>query len=121
MGKLMDSAEIVQLSGPDAESFAQSQFSNDIAALPVESWQWSAWLDPQGRVRFLFALLHPQPGQLLAWLPRGDAKRMATELARFILRSRVKIEAMSGICLLETPYIGKTAQAMIASDGRLVD
>lgn len=122
MDKLIDSAEIVELSGPDAESFAQSQFSNDVTALAVGSWQWSAWLDPQGRVRFLFALLHPAPGQLLAWLPRGSASDMARDLSRFVFRSRLTIGTLPDACLVETPWVQKTAQTLVADgDGWTID
>lgn len=118
MGNILGSAEIVELSGPDAEDFAQSQFSNDVAALHVSCWQWSAWLDPQGRVRFLFALFHPEPGKLLAWLPMGSSTDMARELSRFLFRSRLKIAALPDACLLDTPMLEKSGQTMgITKDG----
>ncbi|MGB0134023.1 YgfZ/GcvT domain-containing protein [Dokdonella sp.] len=116
MSKFMDSAEIVEMSGPEAETFAQSQFSNDVSALPVGSWHWNAWLDPQGRVRFLFALLHLQSGQLLAWLPMGNANDMASGLSRFIFRSRLTITALPEACLLETPMVDKPEQALAYGD-----
>lgn len=122
MGKLIDSAEIVELSGPDAEAFAQSQFSNDVSTLAVEGWQWSAWLDPQGRVRYLFALLKPVAGQLIAWLPRGRASDMARDLSRFKLRSRLTIGTLADACLLETPLVEKAAHTLIADgDGWSID
>jgi hypothetical protein len=117
VSKLIDRAEIVELSGPDAGIFAQSQFSSDVSALAVGSWQWSAWLDPQGRVRFLFALLHPQPGQLIAWLPMGSAANMARDLSRFILRSRLTIEALPDAALVEGPMVQKAAHAVISDNG----
>ena len=116
VNKLIDRAEVVELSGPDAEAFAQSQFSNDVLALAVDSWQWSAWLDPQGRVRFLFALLHPRSGQLLAWLPRGNASDMASDLSRFILRSRLTIETLPDAGLVEVPTLEKAAWALVTDN-----
>ncbi|MEZ5462957.1 folate-binding protein YgfZ [Dokdonella sp.] len=116
MSKLSDHAEVVELSGPDAENFAQSQFSSDVSTLAVGSWQWSAWLDAQGRVRFLFALLHPQTGQLVAWLPRGSATDMARELSRFLLRSRLAIQSLPDACLVETPATEKAVQTVLSDD-----
>lgn len=116
VSKLIGNAEIVAVSGPDAETFAQSQFSNDVSALAPGYWQWSAWLDPQGRVRFLFALLRPQAGKLLAWLPLGNAVDMARELSRFVLRARVNIEVLADASLVEGPTCPKERQAII-TDG----
>ncbi len=85
--------QIVQLSGADAKSFAQSQFSSDVNRLTIGSWQWSAWLDASGRVRNTFALLCAEADLLLAWLPLGDAEIMASALRPFIFRSKVAIAA----------------------------
>ncbi len=97
----LDHAEIVELSGPDAPAFAQSQFSSDVSVLAEGDWQWSAWLDAQGRVRYLFALLHARPGQFIAWLPRGFAAGMASELARFVFRAKVAIRVNEDLDLFE--------------------
>lgn len=116
VAKLIGSAEIVELVGPDAEAFAQSQFSNDVSTLAPDRWQWSAWLDPQGRVRYLFALLCPGPGQLLAWLPLGKAEDMASDLSRYRLRSRLTIEALPDAGLVEVPTTEKATGAIV-TDG----
>ncbi|NUR22168.1 MAG: folate-binding protein, partial [Frateuria sp.] len=50
-------AELVSIEGPDAIAFAQSQLSSNLLALADRQWQFSAWLDAQGRVRFLFHLM----------------------------------------------------------------
>lgn len=85
-------AAIVDISGVDACAFAQAQFSSNIATLQPGDWHWSAWLDAQGRARFVFALGKPSPDHLLAWLPLGDAAAMATALARFVFRSKVVVQ-----------------------------
>ena len=46
-------AAVVGLHGKDAQAFAQAQFTSDVAALEVGHWQWSAWLDAQGRVLYI--------------------------------------------------------------------
>ncbi|GAA0704774.1 folate-binding protein [Dokdonella soli] len=88
-------AELLALSGADATSFAHAQFTSDVKALAAGDWQWSAWLDAQGRVRSFFALLHPEPSCLLAWLPLGGAEPMREALARFVFRAAVKLETRS--------------------------
>lgn len=84
-------ASLLAISGPDATSFAQAQFTSDVHALAPERWQWSAWLDAQGRVLYFFALLRTGPEQLLAWLPLGDAQAMREGLARYVFRAKVAL------------------------------
>jgi folate-binding protein YgfZ len=89
-------AELLIISGVDAPAFAHAQFTSDVNALAVGAWQWSAWLDAQGRARHFFALLRVDDARLLAWLPLGDAAAMRSELARYVFRSKVVLEAAAG-------------------------
>lgn len=89
-------AELVRLRGPDARGFAQSQFCNDVSALPAGDWQWSAWLDAKGRVRCFFALIDAEDDCLFAWLPLGDAALFAQELSRFLFRSKLAVDVLDG-------------------------
>ncbi len=90
------SAEIIELAGPDAVAFAHAQFSSDVRSLAVDDWQWSAWLDAQGRARNVFALLHPEPERLVIWQPRGNAEEMAVPLMRYVMRAKLQIVQMHG-------------------------
>ncbi len=103
MPQFLAQAQILELSGADARSFAQAQFTSDVDALPDCQWQWSAWLDPGGRVRNFFALLLIADERLLIWLPRGDAAVMATRLSMFVFRSKVRIRSLAGYSLLALP------------------
>ena len=89
-------AHLLTLDGTDAVAFAHAQFTSDVRALPVGGWQWSAWLDAQGRTRTVFALLRPQAERHVAWQPLGDAPAMRDALRRFVFRSAVRIEAVDG-------------------------
>lgn len=84
-------AELVFLDGPDAVSFAHAQFTSDVKALATGRWQWSAWLDAQGRVRHFFLLARPRPERLFAWLPLGGAALLREALARYVLRAKVAL------------------------------
>lgn len=84
-------AELLALSGADAVSFAQAQFTSDVAALAPGRWQWSAWLDAQGRARNFFLLLRVEPDRLLAWLPFGGADSMREALARYVFRAKLSL------------------------------
>ncbi|HEY0178415.1 MAG TPA: folate-binding protein [Dokdonella sp.] len=91
----LGAAEVLTLSGADAIAFTHAQFTSDVAALEVGRWQWSAWLDAQGRARHVFALLRVAPERLLAWLPLGGAASMHEALRRFVLRAKVELAATS--------------------------
>jgi tRNA-modifying protein YgfZ len=81
----------ITLTGPDAASFANAQFSSDVLALAPGRWQWSGWLDPRGRVRSLLQIARPGDERFVV-IPRGgDGEAMANDLRRFVFRSKVKI------------------------------
>lgn len=85
--------DIVLLDGPDAVAFAQSQFSSNVALLANGKWQFSAWLDAQGRVRALFQLARLRDECLMLLLRGGSAASLAEALRRYVFRMRVKIIA----------------------------
>lgn len=88
-------AETLLIEGPDAITFAQSQFTSDVSALAVGRWQFSAWLDAQGRVRNLFHLVRPAPDRLMLLLRGGSADAVKSELTRFMFRAKLSMHADS--------------------------
>lgn len=114
MPQLLAEALILELSGPDAHAFAQAQFTSNVNALADGQWQWSAWLDPNGRVRNFFALYRAGDEHLLIWLPRGDAAVMATRLSMFVFRSKVRIQPLAGYSLLALPTNDSPAAGNLA-------
>lgn len=105
-------AELLSLHGPDAIAFAHAQFSSDIRSLETGHWQWSAWLDPQGRVRALFNAMRLEQAHLLLLLRGGEAHVLAGSLRPYVMRSRVEVEAWEPRALLDA--------ATAPADGRWV-
>jgi folate-binding protein YgfZ len=87
-------AQAILLEGPDAATFAHSQFTSQITDLPNGQWQFSSWLDAQGRVRNLFHLARLGDEQWLVILRGGDATEFVEALRRYVFRSRVKLSVM---------------------------
>ncbi len=87
-------AETLLIEGADAVSFAHAQFSSNVSSLAVGQWQFSAWLDPQGRVRNLFHLARTGDDRYLLLLRGGTADAMADGLRRFVFRSRLDLTAL---------------------------
>ena len=82
---------MLALDGPDAIAFAQAQFSGDLATLAPGQWQWSAWLNPKGRVIAVFALLRTGDTALRLLLPDFDAAGLGDALRRFVFRRKLQI------------------------------
>lgn len=86
-------AETLLIEGPDALAFAQAQFSSNVQSLAVGAWQFSAWLNAQGRVRALFHLARLDEQRLLLLLRGGDAAALGEALRRYVFRSRLTLHA----------------------------
>jgi len=98
-------AHTISINGPDALAFAHAQFSSHVDSLAVGQWQFSAWLDPRGRVRALFHLARCGEDALFLLLRGGDAPAIAEALRRFVFRSRVSIAAAAGSRLRGGPAL----------------
>lgn len=105
-------AQTVLLEGPDAGSFLHGQLTSNVLGLRAGEWQFSGWLDAQGRVRALFHLARLAEGRWVL-IPRGgNAADLATELARFVFRARVSLKALE----FGTFRIGPAAELHLAAE-----
>lgn len=87
------SAETLLIEGPDTLAFAHAQFSSDVQSLGIGTWQFSAWLNAQGRVHALFHLARLDEQRLLLLLRGGEANALREALRRYVFRSRLTITA----------------------------
>lgn len=110
-------AALVELHGKDAQAFAQAQFTSDVAALEVGHWQWSAWLDAQGRTRAFFMLARPEAQRMLAWMPIGDALAQRDALSRYLFRAAVRLELAQGWTLHRLDDGDPPPPRMLVADG----
>ncbi|HET6432448.1 folate-binding protein [Dyella sp.] len=88
-------AETLLLEGPDAATFAQGQFASDVHSLVPGQWQFSAWLNPQGRVRALFHLARLEGDRWLLILRGGAAVTLRQELQRYVFRLKLTLRSDS--------------------------
>lgn len=112
-------AQTLLLEGPDALAFAHAQFSSDVAALAVGRWQFSAWLDAQGRVCALFHLARLDEQRLLLLLRGGEAEALRAALQRYVFRMRLAIGA-SPWPVLATGSAEREHEAQLSADGALL-
>ena len=87
----LDSLGVLRASGADVVSFLQGQLSNDIERLAPERSLLAGYHNAQGRAIALLRLVQGAPGELLAVLPRELSATVASRLAKFILRAKVKV------------------------------
>ena len=85
---------LIKLSGTDAESFLQAQFSNDIGLLRSDEVQLSAYCQHQGKIIALFWVMRSEESFLLSF-PTDLAEKVIARLQMFIIMSDVSIEDIS--------------------------
>ena len=85
---------ILKISGNDAESFLQSQLSNDILKLDTSSVQLSAYCQHQGKIIALFWVMRSHESFILSF-PDDLLDKIKTRLQMFIIMSDVIIEDIS--------------------------
>jgi tRNA-modifying protein YgfZ len=87
---------VLRFTGGDALSFLQGQLSNDTGRLAQASPVFGAYSNPQGRVLALIYLL-PHSTGVSAILPREILPATLQRLRKFVMRSKVQIEDVSGL------------------------
>ncbi len=86
---------IVSISGADAQSFANGQFTTDCTTLTDKLSQFSGWCDPKGRVLFLFTL-YVDGTNIYALLPKAQIAEFIRRLQMYVLRADVHLDDCSG-------------------------
>ncbi|AVP97010.1 folate-binding protein YgfZ [Ahniella affigens] len=91
MSPALAAFELLEVAGPDAERFLQSQLASDLRPVSQGSGQFSAWLNPQGRVVAFFPLFRLAPDAFVLAIAFGRSTELAERLRRFVFRSKVTI------------------------------
>ncbi len=90
----LDHYGLIQVSGDDARSFLQAQFSNDINLIDSDHVQFSAYCNPKGRMLAQFLVI-PHDNDYLLVLPREILDKTLSRLRMFVLRSAVTLTDIS--------------------------
>lgn len=109
---------VIRFTGPDAQSFLQSQLSNDVAALAPGAWQWQGYCTAKGRLLATMALVRSGTTEFLGILHQSLATAVARRLAMYRLRARLEItvDAQLGVFLhlaQPAPTAGTVAMAAL--------
>ena len=90
---------IVRISGSDAESFLQRQFTNDISELTTERCSYSAYLNPKGRIIANFMIFIRNDSFYLA-LSEDLIDSFVRRLKMFVIRDKVDISIESDMQMI---------------------
>ncbi len=81
----------IQVSGIDAKTFLQGQFTNDITLIDTKSSQLSGYCNPKGRLLALFRITQHNDGYRLH-LPAALLEKIVPRLKMFVMRAKVTLE-----------------------------
>lgn len=88
-----------EISGEDAQTFLQGQFSNDVSDVNANIAQLSSYCTPKGRMLAIFYLCQWQDKYCII-LSRDCAGSVIARLKMFVLRSKVEIKSCENTLLL---------------------
>ncbi len=104
---------LICVSGKDASSFLQGQFSNDITQVDETTSQLSSYCNPKGRMLAIFRIFL-RDGDYHLRLPRELVQPVLKRLQMFIMRADVKLRDVSDE-LITIGLTGTDAVSCLAS------
>jgi folate-binding protein YgfZ len=87
--------DVLAVRGPDAEAYLQGQLSQDVAALAVGASAHSLLLEPDGKLSALLRVTRTDGQGFVLDVDKGYGDAVAARLRRFLLRSKVELEALA--------------------------
>ncbi|MEX0846334.1 MAG: hypothetical protein WD023_01025 [Ilumatobacteraceae bacterium] len=91
--------DVVQVAGPDAASYLQSQLSNDLRPLAVGASLWSFVLQPAGKIDVLLRVWRTADDTFVLDTDAGFGDVMVARLQRFKIRVKAEIEPLDWRCI----------------------
>jgi len=85
---------LIKITGNDAVTFLQGQFTNDVKQVTDKQSQLSAWCSAKGRIMVNFRLFKRDEAYYLL-LPQESLENILKRLRMFVLRADVKLEPVS--------------------------
>lgn len=116
--------DFVCVQGDDAESYLQSQLSNQIESMPVHGSKWSLLLQPTGKLDAVVRVTRFDDTVFMLDTEPGFGEVVVARLNRFKIRVKVNIGALDWQCIAVR---GANARSMVVearrapSDGLMVD
>lgn len=87
----LDDLTSLLVSGSDATKFLHAQFTNDLANLAVNSWQYSGYCTPKGRLLAFMTIARIDENEYMLILPVEISEKILPRLRMFVMRDDVTI------------------------------
>ena len=103
---------IIEISGTDAESFLNGQFTSNIGNITEHQLQFSAWCNPKGQVKTTF-YIYRHAANFYILLPEELKASFLKQLSMYILRADVQLTDQSdsltrlGLCLEKSEILNQ--------------
>jgi folate-binding protein YgfZ len=116
--------DFVCVQGDDAESYLQSQLSNQIQGMAVQSSKWSLLLQPTGKVDAVLRVTRFEDTVFVLDTDPGFGAAVIARLNRFKIRVKATVEAVDWQCVAIRGSGARAASAVagrVPSEGLVVD
>ncbi len=87
----LDDLTSLHVTGNDATKFLHAQFTNDLANLAVNSWQYSGYCTPKGRLLAFMTIARLDENEYLLILPAEISENFLPRLRMFVMRDDVSL------------------------------
>ncbi len=115
-GAFLTRRDVVAVRGADAESYLQGQLSQDVVSLAVGATADSLLLQPDGKLSALLRVTRTDASGFLLDVDAGFGDAVTARLRKFLLRSKVEMEALPWRCLsLRGAAVGEVAAGLRAA------
>ena len=91
--------DVVEVRGPDAATYLQSQLSQDLRPLQVGQSAWTFLLQPTGKVDVLARVWRTDEETFVLDTDAGFGDKMVARINRFKIRVKAEIEVLPWTCI----------------------
>jgi folate-binding protein YgfZ len=105
--------DVVQVLGPDASSYLQSQLSQDLRSMQVGQSAWTFLLQPTGKVDVLARVWRSADETFVLDTDRGFGEVMVARINRFKIRVKADVVSLPWRCLA-VRGVAAPAEALVA-------
>jgi folate-binding protein YgfZ len=95
----LDDLVAVHVNGDDAQKFLHAQFTNDLANLAVNNWQYTGYCTPKGRLIAFLMIARTGETEYLLIMPGGISEAFTRRLGMFVLRDDVTINRLDDVSI----------------------
>ncbi len=106
--------DVVQVSGPDAATYLQSQVSQDLRPVQVGDSVWSFVLQPAGKVDVLLRVWRTAEDTFVLDTDEGFGATMTARLNRFKIRVKADIVGLDWRCIAVRGVESRPAGSLVA-------